>query len=114
MENKERQRQKAEMMKNFELFRGRPLYPRSQKKAFKPRIIKKDNLDEQTKDEKEYLGTELFSILQQVKQEFDIDDSGAENEDEQAEEPAANKTGGGRLGQSGKVGFGKPGQNKDL
>ena len=48
--------------------------PRSQKKAFKPRVVKKDNMDEQTKDEKEYLGGELFTILQEVKKEFDTDE----------------------------------------
>ena len=74
LEDKERQRLKAEQMKNITLFKGRPLNPRSQKKAFKPKVVKIDNMDEQTKDEKEYLGSELFAILQQVKQEYDIEE----------------------------------------
>jgi len=35
--------------------------------AFKPVVVKKDNRDEQTKDEQEYLGMELYGILKQVK-----------------------------------------------
>lgn len=41
--------------------------PRSQRKAFKPRVVKKDDMDEQTKDEKQYLAPELFIKLQESK-----------------------------------------------
>ena len=44
-----------------------PLVPRSQRKAFKPIIIKKDDMDQQTKDEKQYLAPELFVKLQEQK-----------------------------------------------
>lgn len=40
---------------------------RSTKKQFKPVEKKTEILDEQTRDEKEYLGPELFAILQEVK-----------------------------------------------
>jgi hypothetical protein len=49
------------------LFRGLPLIPRSTKKAFKPRTEKKDEMSPQTRDEKEYLDFELFTILQEAK-----------------------------------------------
>lgn len=41
--------------------------PRSEKPAFKPQVVKKDNTDQQTKDEKEYLGEELFTMLKEAK-----------------------------------------------
>ena len=41
--------------------------PRSEKPAFKPQVVKKDNTDQQTKDEKEYLGDELFTMLKEAK-----------------------------------------------
>lgn len=40
---------------------------RSTKKAFKAVVKKKDNMSQQTKDEKEYLGEDLFYILQGVR-----------------------------------------------
>lgn len=40
---------------------------RSTKKKFKAEEKKKDNMDEQTRDEKDYLGNELFDILQGIK-----------------------------------------------
>lgn len=58
---------KAERMANMNTFKGNPTMPRSEKVAFKPRIVKRDNRDQQTKDEQEYLGMELFGILKQVK-----------------------------------------------
>lgn len=64
-EAKEKQRLKAEKMENFSKFNGKPAVPRSEKKAFKPLVIKKDNMDEATKDQREYLGLELFGILRQ-------------------------------------------------
>jgi hypothetical protein len=42
---------KAERMANLKTLEGKPLKPRSEMKAFKPIIVKKDNRDEQTKDE---------------------------------------------------------------
>jgi hypothetical protein len=40
---------------------------RSQKPRFKAVVKKKDDMDEQTRDEKEYLESELFGILQSIK-----------------------------------------------
>ena len=51
-------------MLEFQIFQGRREMFRSQKKQFKPDLVKVDNEDQWTKDEKEYLGTELFAILQ--------------------------------------------------
>ena len=48
------------------------------------KVVKKDNMDEQTRDEKEYLGSELFTILQQVKKDHDYEDDSFE-EDEEAQ-----------------------------
>ena len=50
-------------MENFSGFHGHELHPRSAKVEFKPIVIKKDNDDEQTKNEKMYLGADLFNIL---------------------------------------------------
>ena len=58
---------KQQRMLNLKVFRGNPPMPRSEKVAFKPKVQKKDNMDQQTKDEKEYLGTELFGILKVIK-----------------------------------------------
>jgi hypothetical protein len=46
---------------------GKKVQGRSTKKNIKPVENKEDTLDEQTKAEKEYLGPELFQILQEVK-----------------------------------------------
>ena len=54
---------KQEKLKNLKVFKGHHLRERSQKKAFKPRVVKKDNMDEETLDQKHYLGNELFAIL---------------------------------------------------
>lgn len=54
-------------MVNLTLFQGRRDQHRSKKREFKPVEVKKDNMDQQTKDEKEYLDPELFQILQDVK-----------------------------------------------
>ena len=48
--------------------------PRSEKPAFKPQVIKKDNTDQQTKDEKEYLGDELFTMLKEAKIKYTTKD----------------------------------------
>lgn len=45
-------------------FQGHPHFARSQKKAMRTRVVKKNIMDEQTRDEKEYLGSELFQTLQ--------------------------------------------------
>ena len=66
-EIKQKQRERAEKQKEFVVFRGMPLVPRSLRKAFKPRVEKKDDMDEQTKDEKQYLAPELFVKLQNMK-----------------------------------------------
>ena len=52
-------------MENFSKFNGKPAVPRSERLAFKPVVVKKDNMDEATKDQREYLGLELFGILKQ-------------------------------------------------
>ena len=66
-ESKQKQRERAEKQTNLVLFRGMPLVPRSQMKAFKFKVKKKDDMDEQTKDEKLYLVPELFVKLQESK-----------------------------------------------
>ena len=63
---KDKQREKAEKLKDFVLFRGHDNKPRSQAKTIKQRVVKKDNMDEEQKNQKEYLGSELFEILKQV------------------------------------------------
>ena len=62
-ELKEKLRKKAERQKNFSLFKGNPQMPRSERKEFKPVVVKKAILDQQTKDEMEYLDKETFGIL---------------------------------------------------
>lgn len=54
-------------MIEFNIFQGRRDQFRSTKKQYKPKEEKKDNMNQQTKDEKEYLDPELFTILQDVK-----------------------------------------------
>ncbi len=67
---------KAERMEKLanKFTKGMPLKLRSEKKEFKPKVVKKANIDQQTKDEKNYLGTELFTILQQAKKESKVED----------------------------------------
>jgi hypothetical protein len=45
------------------IFRGHSLPLRSAKEDIKKEVVPKDDMDEQTRDEKDYLGLELFSIL---------------------------------------------------
>ena len=52
-------------MIDFTVFQGRRDQFRSQKKQHKPVVKKVDNLDQATKDQKEYLGQELFGILKE-------------------------------------------------
>lgn len=66
-DKKRAQEEKAKRMQEQNRFQGHPHYPRSQKKAMQARVVKKNTMDEQTRDEKEYLGTELFQALQQEK-----------------------------------------------
>ena len=61
------QEEKAKRMQEQNRFQGHPHFPRSQKKAMQARVVKKNIMDEATRDEKEYLGTELFQTLQQYK-----------------------------------------------
>ena len=69
-------------MENFSKFNGKPAVPMSEKKAFKPLVIKKDNMDEATKDQREYLGLELFGILRQFQdQQEDFDPAEVSEED---------------------------------
>ena len=70
-------------MENFSKFNGKPAVPRSEKKAFKPLVIKKENMDEATKDQREYLGLELFGILRQFQNQLEEIDpaEGSEEED---------------------------------
>jgi len=82
----EKMKRKQERIANLKTFKGQPMKPRSEKVAFKPVVVKKDTRDEQTKDEQEYLGMELFGILKQVKTK--INKGEFEEEDEaKAEEP---------------------------
>ena len=70
-------------MENFSKFNGKPAVPRSEKTAFKPLVIKKDNMDEATKDQREYLGLELFGILRQFQdQQEDFDPAEVSEEEE--------------------------------
>lgn len=67
-------------------FVGKKQLYRSAKKDFKPMEVKKDNMDEQTKDEKEYLGGELFLILQDIKAKIskgEFEENNQEQEEEQ-------------------------------
>lgn len=63
---KDKQREKADKLKDFVLFRGHELKQRSQAKTIKRTRVKKDDMDEEQKNQKEYLGGELFEILKQV------------------------------------------------
>lgn len=63
LEKKEEQRLKALEALSKSTFQGKKVQFRSTKKRFKAVVKKQDNLDQQTKDEKEYLGVELFDIL---------------------------------------------------
>ena len=47
-------------MEEFSKFNGKPAVIRSEKVAFKPIVVKRDNMDQETKDELEFLGVELF------------------------------------------------------
>ena len=73
-EAKEKQREKAQKMIEFNFFKGKRDQFRSVKKQFKPLEVKVDNMSQQTKDEKEYLDPELFTILQNVKGAIDRGD----------------------------------------
>ena len=64
---KEAARLKSEQDRDKILFSGKKIAFRSEKKRFKAVVKKVDNSDQQTKDEKEYLGDQLFEILQDVK-----------------------------------------------
>ena len=77
IEAKQRQNERAQRMRDIVMFKGHPTVPRSQKKALKQKVVKKDTMDAQTKDEKHYLDPELFLKLQQVKK-----DSALQDEDE--------------------------------
>ena len=61
-------------MIEFNFFKGKRDQFRSTKKQFKPLEVKVDNMNQQTKDEKEYLDPELFTILQDVKGAIDRGD----------------------------------------
>ena len=66
LELKQKQIDKARNSHAGQKFNGKKDQYRSTKKQFKPVEKKKDNMDEQTRDEKEYLGSELFVILQGI------------------------------------------------
>ena len=55
---------KKQHMENLSDFRSHQLFPRSAKPEFKPIVVKKDTMDEQTRHERNYLGPELHAILQ--------------------------------------------------
>ena len=63
---KDKQRERAEKLKDMVLFRGHELKQRSEAKQIKRKVVKKDNMDEEQKNQKEYLGSELFDILRAV------------------------------------------------
>ena len=67
IEEKERQKKKEEKMKAATVFNGKRDQFRSTKKQFK--VVEKNTniMDEQTRDEKNYLGNDLFSILGDIK-----------------------------------------------
>jgi hypothetical protein len=46
----------------------------------KKKKVNTNNLDEQTREEKQYLGSELFTLLQQVKKDFKFDSESEEDE----------------------------------
>ena len=70
-------------MENFSKFNGKPAVARREKPAFKPLVVKIDNMDEATKDQREYLGLELFGILRQFQnQQDEIDPAEGSEEDE--------------------------------
>ena len=54
-------------MNRTEVFRGKKDQARSMKKNFKPIVKKIDNQDPETRDEKEYLDSELFTMMQELK-----------------------------------------------
>ena len=66
-DKKRTQELKAKKMQEQNRFQGHPVFPRSQKKAMQLKVVKKNIMDEETRDEKEYLGPELFQTLQQYK-----------------------------------------------
>lgn len=63
LEKKDEQRRKAVEALSKSTFQGKKQNYRSTKPRFKAAVKKQDNLDQQTKDEKEYLGAELFEIM---------------------------------------------------
>ena len=67
-----KEKQKLKSLKSQELTKlvGRRDKFRSTKKEFKPVVKKVDDMDDQTRDEKEYLEPELFGIMQAVKEKF--------------------------------------------
>ena len=67
---------------------------RSQKEAHKQDKVKKDDEDQWTKDEREYLGPELFAILQERRKM--LQETG-EVEDEVLSASDANQSGPGKL-----------------
>ena len=68
LEAKQKQLEKTMKLMNSELFRGKPGYQRSKKVEKKIKKVVLDNLDQDTKDEKQYLGEQLFDKLQEVKE----------------------------------------------
>ena len=77
---KQRQREKAEKARNQVLFRGLPLVPRSMKKAFKPVAEKKVEMSPNTRDNKQYLDSDLFDVLTQFQKEHKDDQDEEEDE----------------------------------
>lgn len=74
-------------MEDFSKFNGKPAVKRSEKLEFKPVVIKKDNMDQDTKDQREYLGLELFGIFQQINLEEEIKEVADEDHQEETKEP---------------------------
>ena len=72
---------------------------RSQKKQLKLVEKKIDNMDQETKDEKEFLDEELFDILQEVKGMMEKGELDEDHENGSDEEPAKPTT----LGKLGKL-----------
>ena len=50
-------------MNKTEVFRGKKDQARSYKKNFKPVVKKIDNQDPETRDEKDYLDSDLFTMM---------------------------------------------------
>jgi hypothetical protein len=69
---KELQRKKAATQSQKVVFKGKRQLTRSDKPEFKLQEVKEDTMDQQTRDEKEYLDAELFMILQDVKNNMEL------------------------------------------